>query len=115
MHDLHVVQFVIQSEGTEALGTGGNESVYTAVSKLLLVVRLEFLEYLGQSLPLLVVAAALEEVTAEVGDILVHLLEQGEGRGRGLAEVHRALVDVAEDHLLVDVVDATWVVPDIGV
>ena len=57
-------------------------------------------------------AAALEEIAAEVGHFLVHLVKKCERRGSRLTEVHRTLVDVAEDHLLIDVVDAAWIIAD---
>ena len=80
---------------------------------LLLVVRLELLEHFIEALPLLVVATALEEVTAKVVDVDVHVIKQGERRCGCIAEVHLAFIDVREDHLLVEVVDAAWVVADV--
>ena len=59
--------------------------------------------------------AALEEVPAQIRHIQPRLLEQGERRRGRLAQVHRAVVLVAEDHLLVEVVDAATVVADVGV
>ena len=59
-------------------------------------------------------AAALEEVSSEVGHIGAHLFEEREGGRCGVAKVHRAFVDVGEHHFLVEVVDAAWVVANVG-
>ena len=114
VHDLDVLEFVVSSEGSETLGTGGHEGVDAGLVDLALVVRLQLLKDLVQALPLLVVATALEEVSTEVGHVGAHFLEEGEGSRRGVAEVHGALVDVGEDHLLVEVVDTAGVVADVG-
>ena len=109
VHDLDAVEFVVAGKGAETLGTGGNEGVDARLLDLLLVVGLELLKDLGHALPLLVVAAALQEVAAKVGHVLAHLFEEGEGRGGAGAEVHGALVEVAEHHLLVQVIHAAGV------
>ena len=114
VHDLDVLEFVITGKGSETLSTGRDQGVDAGLVDLALVVGLELLKDFIQSLPLLVVATALEEVSTEVSHIGAHLLKQGEGSRCCISKVHRALVDVREDHLLVEVVNASWVVSNIG-
>ena len=109
-----ILEFVVSGEGSETLGTRGHEGVNAGLVDLALVVGLQLLKDLVQALPLLVVATALEEVSTQVGHVAAHFLEEGERSRRGVAEVHGALVDVGEDHLLVKVVDTAGVVADVG-
>ena len=99
----HAVEFVVAGKGVETLA---QEDTRVSMPLLdLLVVGLGFSKPRSCSY---FVAAALQEVAAKVGHVLAHL-RRGEGRGVG-AEVHGALVEVAEHHLLVEVVHAAGVV-----
>ena len=59
-------------------------------------------------------ATALEEVSTQVGHVAAHFLEEGESSRGCITEVHGALVDVGEDHLLVKVVHTARIVADVG-
>ena len=75
MHDLDAFEFVILGKSTEAFSTAGNQCVNSTGLNLLLVVGLQLLKDFIHTLPLLVVATTLEEVTTEVGYFLVHFFE----------------------------------------
>ena len=59
-------------------------------------------------------AATLEEISAEVRHVRAHLFKQGKSGCCRFTEVHAALVDVREHHLLVKIVHTTGVVADVG-